>query len=398
MQNLDKSGTRERLETFRQSLLASLDEDQLKKFDSWVKLTSNAVRMGLYALVFLTVLPEYEFLAKVISTTTLMLVYLAFEVLYQYASIRNAFDAKIQAVVFSIFAFWYGLSYSFLLLLGSFLGSIGISIIWAAAMMLAAVLLHRVVRSWLLGKLSPVIKHKMKRFESVITLTALRYFRKAAFNASSIIASLLLAYFLVLSQPVETIWWPVAVAILICFSIVLAIDIMRIDKFSESLDLLWIINDFMVTDLMTYSLDLCNRLDETGIVDYLPVFHHPKCVNLSDLPEVNPTHLVGTSLLLPEDREPVIVLHPVAMKIDLVKVMTHLDENWNRVRTPKNREGGLSLIPPFFAPDARILVDSSLIEANRVAWVSGKPCFGLEIAGSDLVKISSHVGQFQKGS
>ncbi len=395
MPTVDKAGTKQRLANFRESLLASLDDEHLKKFDDWVKLTTKIVRLGLFLLLFLGLIPEYEIVVKLLSTTTLVLVYLALEVLYQYASIRDAFDAKIQAAVFSIFALWYAATYSFLAFLGILIGSIEISIIWAVAMILGALILRIEIGNWITGIISSAVKGKMKPFEQVITLTALRYYSKAIFSASTIIASLIFAYFIAWLQPSET-WWPFAVLILVITAVLFAIDLVRIDKFSESLDLLWIISDLMVTDLMTYSLDLCNRLADAGIVGYKPVLLPGKCVNISDLPEVDPAYRIGTSLLLPENKEPVIVLHPVEMEIDIQKVMAHLNESWNKVATPITQEGTLSIIPPFFIPNARILVENALVQMTRIAWVSGTPCFGLELAGTDLLKISSDVGQFHK--
>lgn len=128
--------------------------------------------------------------------------------------------------------------------------------------------------------------------------------------------------------------------------------------------------------------------------DYTPVFRYGKCFTVSDLLGVDPIHLIGTGVFLPEGREPVIVLHPVTMKVDVEKVMVKLNEMWTKVRIPETQEQSLAIFPPFFAPDARVVIDSSLAQMERVAWISGNPCFGIELAGVDLRKISSLVGQF----
>ena len=392
MLKVDKAGTKQRLRTFRESLLASLDENQLKQFDEYVKLSTKIVRFSLYLLLFLGLLPEYEIIVKILSTVTLALVYLALEILYHYADIRVAFDAKIQAVVFSIFALWYACTYSFLVFLGIFIKSIWISIIWTLAMVLGAIILREIVENWLMDKVSSVVKHVMRPFEEVITLTALRYYRKAIFSASVIIGSLVFAFFVTWLQS-SVLWLSF---VLVCVAVFFAIDFIRIDKFTESIDLLWIVNERWTTDLMTYSLDLCNSLADAGIVGYNVVLRLGKCFNISDLPDVNPAYLIGTSLILPQNNAPVILLHPVEMKVDIMKVMAYLNEKWNRFVTSKTQEGTLSTVPPFFFPDARVLVKSALVQMERVAWVSGNPCFGLELAGEDLLKISSNVGQFAR--
>jgi hypothetical protein len=393
---LEEMDTKERMKKFRESLLSTLNPERIDELNEWAHMGEKITAGILLGIGLLSYIFELGFGIELFSAIVGFFLLVIFDVLFRHSKLRKAFDYKILLVALSIFGLWYGFSYGLLIIAGFYFRDVPIVLLpWAIVVMIVSYIVWVKTRSFLDIRISSAVIEDMAPFRKTIVKQASRYISKARLNSSVIASCILIPSVIYLVQPPEN---PIAVILLSTFliiSLLSFLDLLRIDKYSESLDILWDVGSIWVTDLMTHCVFLKKRFTELGITDYQVVERYKPCWSTSDLPDSNPSDFISSQIYIPKGFSPAILLKISGSEADDLKVRNTVDEEWNEV-TIIGANSTLPVTPPLYFPNARVLADEPVIEKDFVAWVSGRPCFGIIFKGSDIKKLCNYIGHFTK--
>jgi hypothetical protein len=402
---------KERVEQFRIALNDSLNGDRLELLDKWVDFSMKLAKLILLLLgivVWFPLLSGLEVGVPLISTVIAVFLTFLFEVGYKLAVIRNAVDWRVLFVSYAIYGVWFGFAYGMILVIRQYSRPehfLILAIAVAASVVVLGAAWRNSVPDFLEERIRLAVNEDMAPFEDVITHLATRFVITARGASMYTVLLLVIGYMLAaniveVDIPPELLLVTVPLIVLVAFLIMPFI--VRFQTHISSLGLLWTIGEKHMTDLMSYCVLLRGRLASLDIKGYKVKHSYLACINERDTKRhLALSQVVCSRQYLPVNHEPIQILTLAADKPDLQKIQRTLGEIWTDgllgdTQTVEMHRSGRILLgsfPPFFPFSGRTIIDNRVLERNRVAWVSGRPCFGVIIQSEDLLNLKPLTGE-----
>ncbi len=374
------------IDGYDNSLRQIVDEDELKKYDGRVELVARLFFFILTVAVFGAAYILYfdidlGFSPILFFASSLFEIAVAFflGLWYKHAANENDIERRFQIVVLALLCLLYGGPMMVLLIVQlvslnafSSLGVVAsvsiVLVLWFVALTGWGVLLDRLTVSWVSSRFKAVLNECAKPFHKAIALSMTESpsrTRTLALSVCMFFASFVWALLDISTLPILVIDM---VFIAVFYFLKRQPNYMR--YYNGVLDII---------DMATFCLRTSEEMCSFGIHEYDVLLNRRRFKNHVSL---------FTIEIYPDNYEPLMLIYSSRENVDYDKITSHFNEQWRddfAVMFRGNYEC------PFRSFQGRVIVDSTVRDAEKLLWRGGDSRVAVVVEGSKLRDIHSLV-------